>query len=150
MDKWLSKEHTAALNLMPVEYELCASLSWLSNLRWIAGLSVIAATWLVDTSWMCISTPTSDTYWNRNSCIQHSFLALVNQNPMRPFRDKFHSAYSGMDANCSGLDRNDFTYPLFRRDRKSGDYCIFSCIQSWQPSSYLQQKLLLLLLYPHY
>ncbi len=47
MDKWLSKEHTAALNLMPVEYELCASLSWLSNLRWIAGLSVIAATWLV-------------------------------------------------------------------------------------------------------
>lgn len=47
MDKWFFQERTAKLNLMPVEYELCASLSWLSSIRWIAGLSVIGATWLV-------------------------------------------------------------------------------------------------------
>jgi signal transduction histidine kinase len=47
MDKWFSEERIAALNLKPVEYELCASLSWLTNLRWIAAVGVIGATWLV-------------------------------------------------------------------------------------------------------
>ena len=41
----VSPEQEARLSQMPVEYELCMSLGWLSNLRWIAGAGVIIATW---------------------------------------------------------------------------------------------------------
>jgi len=57
MDKLFSQERPAALNLMPVEYELCASLSWICNLRWIAGISVIGTTWLVN-SFLGLRLPT--------------------------------------------------------------------------------------------
>jgi signal transduction histidine kinase len=42
----IAPEHEARLSQMPVEYELCMSLRWLSNLRWIAGVSVIVVSWL--------------------------------------------------------------------------------------------------------
>lgn len=47
MEKWSTRDENVTFRLLPVEYELCDSLSWLSNLRWIAGISVIVATWLV-------------------------------------------------------------------------------------------------------
>lgn len=34
------------LQQLPVEYELCVSLHWLSKLRWIAGAGVLAGTWI--------------------------------------------------------------------------------------------------------
>jgi signal transduction histidine kinase len=45
MDGRLTSAHASQLNQMPVEYELCMSLGWLSHLRWIAGGAVIVATW---------------------------------------------------------------------------------------------------------
>ncbi len=41
----VTPEQAAKLRQMPVEYELCMSLGWLSRLRWIAGAVVMAATW---------------------------------------------------------------------------------------------------------
>ena len=40
---------TTRLGRMPVEYELCMSLHWLSSLRWVAGGAVIVATWVAST-----------------------------------------------------------------------------------------------------
>lgn len=37
-------QDTAPLGRMPVEYELCVSLSWLTRLRWAAGATVIVGT----------------------------------------------------------------------------------------------------------
>ncbi|MGC9521229.1 MAG: ATP-binding protein [Anaerolineae bacterium] len=45
----VTPEQAAKLRQMPVEYELCMSLGWLSRLRWIAGAGVIAATWFAST-----------------------------------------------------------------------------------------------------
>ncbi len=41
----ITPEQAAQLSQMPVEYELCMSLGWLSRLRWIAGAGVIVGTW---------------------------------------------------------------------------------------------------------
>ncbi|MGC9348887.1 MAG: ATP-binding protein [Anaerolineae bacterium] len=46
MESRITPEQLARLRQMPVEYELCMSLGWLSTLRWIAGGGVIAATWV--------------------------------------------------------------------------------------------------------
>ena len=47
MEDMNTQEHPTSINIMPVDYELCASLSWFSNMRWIAGLGVIAAAGIV-------------------------------------------------------------------------------------------------------
>jgi signal transduction histidine kinase len=44
MPRQLTPQHEGLLDRMPVEYELCMSLSWLTHLRWVAGASVIAGT----------------------------------------------------------------------------------------------------------
>ena len=45
MKQAITPERSLRLSRMPVEYELCMSLGWLSNLRWLAGAGVIVATW---------------------------------------------------------------------------------------------------------
>ena len=42
-------ERAIRLDQMPVEVELCLSLSWMCRLRWLAGAAVILATWLAGT-----------------------------------------------------------------------------------------------------
>jgi signal transduction histidine kinase len=44
MVRRLTPQPVALLNRMPVEYELCMSLGWLTRLRWVAGASVILGT----------------------------------------------------------------------------------------------------------
>lgn len=44
MEGKLTPQQAVQFRQMPVEYELCMSLSWLSNLRWIAGAGVIGVT----------------------------------------------------------------------------------------------------------
>ncbi len=46
MKQAITPEQSLRLSRMPVEYELCMGLGWLSNLRWLAGAGVIAATWI--------------------------------------------------------------------------------------------------------
>ncbi len=43
MKQAITSEQSLRLSRMPVEYELCMSLGWLSNLRWLAGAGVIVA-----------------------------------------------------------------------------------------------------------
>jgi signal transduction histidine kinase len=44
MARQRTPQHAALLTRMPVEYELCMSLGWLTHLRWVAGVGVIVGT----------------------------------------------------------------------------------------------------------
>jgi signal transduction histidine kinase len=44
MARQRTPQHAALLTRMPVEYELCMSLGWLTQLRWVAGAGVIVGT----------------------------------------------------------------------------------------------------------
>lgn len=46
MEKAFAESSFHQLQQMPVEYELCVSLHWLSKLRWIAGAGVLVGTWI--------------------------------------------------------------------------------------------------------
>ena len=46
MERAFAKGSFHQLQQMPVEYELCVSLHWLSKLRWIAGAGVLVGTWI--------------------------------------------------------------------------------------------------------
>lgn len=47
MSSSIAPDQAVRFNQMPVEYELCMSLHWLSKLRWGAGAGVIVGTWIV-------------------------------------------------------------------------------------------------------
>ncbi len=49
MNSSVRPERTIRLDQVPVEYELCLSLSWMCRLRWLAGAGVIVAAWFTGT-----------------------------------------------------------------------------------------------------